>query len=40
VIPYGEIKRKQRRIDSREDIGRIKCRSEGNKIENVNTADV
>jgi hypothetical protein len=39
VIPYGEIKRKQRRIDAREDMVGIKCRSEGNEIENINTAD-
>jgi hypothetical protein len=40
VIPYGEVKRKERRIDAREDIGGIKCRSEGNKIENINTVDL
>jgi hypothetical protein len=40
VIPYGEIKKKRRRIDAREDIGAIKCRSGGNKIENINAADV
>jgi len=34
------MKRKERRLATREDIGGTKSRSEGNKIENINTADV